>query len=218
MGIFMEEVLSNTSTREIVKESVNVEDLLIKNEELKIQNEQLISEMMDMFIDKLNEECVFTESFFDDLKVKKKDLEDPNKVKAIIKRIENEALTPSTKDNLLNFLYSMLLVIAGAVIPGPITGLGILLNNQMIQMLGLLLQSICPAILTLVGTDRYNKYISKTQKAIKKVEKKASKEKDPEKAKLLNERLSVLKKNLKQFEDANLKAKKEIRDGKTRMW
>jgi hypothetical protein len=191
-------------------ESVDVKELLEENNEL-------LEEMVDIFLDKLNEEGIIDESYFDDLKIKKEDLAEPNKVKAIIKRIEDEAITPSNKDNLLNWLYTFLLLMVGSAPGIGITAIGGVLNNVMFMAIGGLVYMIGLVIAGL-STDRYNKYISKTEKAIKKVEKKIEKEKDPKHIKVYKDQKEALEKNLKLFKDANLKAKKEIKDGKVRMW
>ena len=205
MGIFLEEVMNQSN----VNNSVNIDDIVSEHAELVLEHNELLSEMADSLIEMLNEECIFTESVFDDLKVKKEDLADPNKVKAIIKRLDKEHIAPDKKALMLNSLYIFLMALV-SVLPGfTIAIIGIKMGNDLFWAVGLLIELIGPRIVG-ANLDRYNSFISKTQKSIKKVEKKLKKEKDPQNIKALKSQLNALQKNLKLFEDESYRVKKEI--------
>ena len=212
MGIFMEEVLSKQTTRNLVKENVDIESLIEENKELVEYNNELLSEMVDMFIYRLNEEYIFNEgNFFEDMKVKKEDLADPNKVKAIIKKIERDRVAPEIKDTLLDFLYGVLITIVAAL-PGTVVAiLGVAVNSYMVLELGYLIAAI-GGVVAALSFDRLTKYRSRTKKAIKKVEKALKKTDDPKMIKALKKQKDALEKNLKLFEEADYKHKKEIQD------
>ena len=81
--MILEEVMSQTRSTN----NINIDNIIEEHTQLVLEHNELLSEMADMFVAMLNEECIFTENFFEDMKVKKEDLADPNKVKAIIKII-----------------------------------------------------------------------------------------------------------------------------------
>ena len=165
-----------------------------------------------MLVNMLNEEMIFNEgNFFDDMKVKKEDLADPNKVKAIIKKIERDRVAPDIKDSLLNFLYGLLVVTAGILPGGVIAGIGVAIGNPLVYELGYILAMI-GSVIAALNTDRLGKYRSKTKKAIKKVEKALKKETDPKLVKALKKQKEALEKNLELFEKADYETKKRIED------
>ena len=209
--MILEEVMSQTR----MNTNIDTNELLREHNALILEHNELISEMADIFVTMLNEECIFMEgNFFSDMKVKKEDLADPNKVKAIIKQIDKDRIVPEKKDSLLNFLYGFLLSLVGAAPGIALLGIGGFLENPLLMFSGELIGMIGIVIAGL-GFDRLDNYVSKTKKSIAKVEKKLKKEKDPKNIKAYKSQLNALQKNLKLFEDANYKAKKEIKD-KTR--
>ena len=186
-------------------ESIDVKELLEDYNEL-------LEERVDMLVNMLNEEMIFNEgNFFDDMKVKKEDLADPNKVKAIIKKIERDRVAPDIKDSLLNFLYGLLVVTAGILPGGVIAGIGVAIGNPLVYELGYILAMI-GSVIAALNTDRLGKYRSKTKKAIKKVEKALKKETDPKLVKALKKQKEALEKNLELFEKADYETKKRIED------
>lgn len=210
--MILEEVMMNQPKK---NNDINIETVMTEHTELLIEHNELLSEMADIFVTMLNEECIFMEgNFFSDMKVKKEDLADPNKVKAIIKQIDKDRIVPEKKDSLLNFLYGFLLSLVGATPGIALLGIGGFLENPLLMISGELIGMIGIVIAGL-GFDRLDNYVSKTKKSIAKVEKKLKKEKDPKNIKAYKSQLNALQKNLKLFEDANYKAKKEIKD-KTR--
>ena len=211
--MILEEVMSQTRSTN----NINIDNIIDEHAQLVLEHNELLSEMADMLVAMLNEECIFTESFFDDMKVKKEDLADPNKVKAIIKRLDKEGIAPDKKDNIINTLYVFLLAIV-AMIPGfTMTMIGMTLSKPLFASLGYLIAMIGPIIVG-YSLDRLDSYISKTKKAIKKVEKKLNKEKDPQNIKALKSQLDALNKNLKLFEKENYRVKKDQSNGKIRQW
>ena len=186
-------------------ESIDVKELLEDYNEL-------LEERVDMLVNMLNEEMIFTESVWDDMKVKKQDLADPNKVKAIIKRIEKEKISTDTKCKMLNFLYGTLVVFAG-IAPGFALFIGAPMTMPLFMFLGQILVLIggtCSAIMVdSKFKNRYDSLVSKTKKAINKVEKAIEKEKDPAKIKVFKEQINSLNKNLKIFEKAKYETDKE---------
>ena len=207
--MILEEVMSQTRSTN----NINIDNIIDEHAQLVLEHNELLSEMADMFVNMLNEECIFMEgNFFSDMKVKKEDLADPNKVKAMIKQIERDDIVPSKKDALLNFLYVFLLTIVGMVPGGVVVVGGLTINNFIIAYLGELIAMIGGVITGCIAGDRFSKYITKTKKAINKVEKALKKETDPKMVKSLKKQKDALEKNLKAFEDANYKQKKEIHD------
>ena len=191
-------------------ESIDVKELLE-------DYNTLLEERIDMFIDMLNEECIFTESFFDDMKVKKEDLADPNKIKAIIKRIEKEKVSTDVKCKLLNTLYSIIIALIG-IAPGVTLAnvgfkLGFTMTASLFSGLGAILYMIggvtAGVIIISKYLNRYDSFILKTKKAINKLEKIIEKEKDPAKIKVFKDQLNALNKNLKIFEKAKYETDKE---------
>ena len=212
--MILEEVMMNQPKK---NNDISIETVMTEHTELLIEHNELLSEMADMLVAMLNEECIFTESFFDDMKVKKEDLADPNKVKAIIKRLDKEGIAPDKKDNIINTLYVFLLAIV-SMLPGfTMTMIGMTLSKPLFASLGYLIAMIGPIIVG-YSLDRLDSYISKTKKAIKKVEKKLNKEKDPQNIKALKSQLDALNKNLKLFEKENYRVKKDQSDGKISQW
>ena len=207
--MILEEVMSQTRSTN----NINIDNIVEEHTQLVLEHNELLSEMVDMFVNILNEECIFMEgNFFSDMKVKKEDLADPNKVKAMIKQIEKDDIVPSVKDQLLNFLYVFLLTIVGMVPGGAVVAGGLAINNLIIAYLGELIAMIGGVITGCIAADRFPKYITKTKKAIKKVEKALKKETDPKMVKTLKKQKDALEKNLKAFENANYKQKKDIRN------
>ena len=208
--MILEEVMSQS----VVNTNIDTNTLLREHNTLILEHNELLSEMADMFVAMLNEECIFTESVFDDLKVKKEDLADPNKVKAIIKRIELERIAPTKKDMLLGALYGLLLLIVG-IAPGTIIYvIGEVLSIEFVSVLGGLLALIGTVISVVAGGDvgSLSSYRDKTQKAIKKVDKAISEEKDPKMKKHFKKQKEALQKNLKLFEKADYKNRKAEED------
>ena len=174
-----------------------------------IEQSDIITEQLDFIIDILNE------SYFDDLKIKKKDLLDPNKVKAIIRKIEKENITQEKKDILLNFLYAILMAMV-AVVPGyTIALLGVVANSGIVACLGELIMLTSATLVPLLTMDRFQNLISKTKKAIKKVQKQLKKENDPQLRSAYLDQLKALEWSLNEFQKADYKRKKDISD-KTR--
>ena len=174
-----------------------------------IEQRDIITEQLDFIIDILNE------SYFDDLKIKKKDLLDPNKVKAIIRKIEKENITQEKKDILLNFLYAILMAMV-AVVPGyTIALLGVVANSGIVACLGELIMLTSATLVPLLTMDRFQNLISKTKKAIKKVQKQLKKENDPQLRSAYLDQLKALEWSLNEFQKADYKRKKDISD-KTR--
>ena len=172
-------------------ESIDVKELLEDYNEL-------LEERVDMLIDMLNEDLVLNEALWDDLKIKKEDLVDPDKVKAILKKIEKEQTNPKIKERLLNGLYLFLLGLVGLGSGAVIAVLGgVVLNNGFIFKLGATLGGTLMLMLPTMAVDRHDRLMEKINKAIKKVDKAIQKEKDPENIKAFKKQKEVLKENLK---------------------
>ena len=93
MGIFYEDTPNNVKT----KDSITLAEM----RELIKEKDELLSELLDLTLENINESMMFTESVWSDFKVKKEDLADPNKIKALITKIENERIGMDSKAQLL---------------------------------------------------------------------------------------------------------------------
>ena len=205
--MFYEQIMKEASKYAVYNEDVDMVDLLQERNEL-------LSEMTDMLLEQLNT-ILINESVWDDFKVKKEDLMDPNKVKSIIRRIDNESIGMDSKAQMLNLIYAFLLALAG-LIPGAIVAsVGIAMDSAIFANLGILLMYVVEFIVAIGGTDRWGMLISKTKRAIKKVEKKLRKEEDPKYRKVLEGQIKALEKTIKEFQQAEYKAKKNIADKTT---
>ena len=201
MGIFYEEVMYRPQKIE----RLSVEEMNI----IKEDRDQLLSEIMDIFIELYNSEEALTESFWDDLKMKKEDLLDANKVKACIKRIEHEKISMDRKTLLLNALYVFLIGVAGLT-PGLVVGsIGFAVGSAFLSLLGELIFLAGGVLAGLSLLNRYDTLVEKTQRAIKKVEKAIEKEEDPKNIKMLKDQLEALNKTLKTFQKAKYETDKE---------
>ena len=108
MGIFIEEVLSNTNTREIVKESVIMETYIP------------IGDYLDLICEQCND--ILLESYKEDMKITKEDLMNPEKLKQIIKRLEREKLEPTKKEKIaFGIVIGITALLGTATIGGMIT-------------------------------------------------------------------------------------------------
>ena len=185
------------------EELINENNISEENIALIEQNE-IIMEQLNFIVDILNE------SYFDDLKIKKEDLLDPNKVKAIVRKIERENITQEKKDVLLNFLYCFLISLVAIAPGGVVMGIGISAGSLIVICLGELILFTGSVLIPILSMDRFQNLISKTRKAIKKVEKKLKKEEDPKLKKAYQDQLKALEKTLSEFQKADYKRKKDI--------
>lgn len=205
--MFYEQIMKEASKYAVYNEDVDVADLLQERNEL-------LAEMADILLEQINT-VLINESVWDDFKVKKEDLLDPNKVKSIIRRIDDESIGMDSKSQMLNLIYVFLLAIAG-VIPGTvIASVGVAMESSLFANLGILLIYVVEFMVMIGGTDRWGMLISKTKRAIKKVEKKLRKEEDPKYRKVLEGQIKALEKAIKEFKQAEYKAKKNIADKTT---
>ena len=185
------------------EELINENNISEENIALIEQNE-IIMEQLNFIVEILNE------SYFDDLKIKKEDLLDPNKVKAIVRKIERENITQEKKDVLLNFLYCFLISLVAIAPGGVVMGIGISAGSLIVICLGELILFTGSVLIPILSMDRFQNLISKTRKAIKKVEKKLKKEEDPKLKKAYQDQLKALEKTLSEFQKADYKRKKDI--------
>ena len=82
-------------------------------------------------------------------------------------------------------------------------------------MIGELIMITSAALVPLLTMDRFQNLISKTKKAIKKVQKQLKKENDPQLRSAYLDQLKALEWSLNEFQKADYKRKKDIAD-KTR--
>ena len=199
MGIFYEDTPNNVKT----KDSITLAEM----RELIKEKDELLSELLDLTLENINESMMFTESVWSDFKVKKEDLADPNKIKALITKIENERIGMDSKAQLLNTLYVFLLPFAGMVPGMVLAGIGSAMDFTLFAGLGLLFIYIGPIIALYVGSDRHEMLISKIKKAIKKVDKQIKKESNPEYKKILQDQKHALEMHLDTLQKENIESR-----------
>ena len=187
--MFFEELINENNTSE---ENISL-----------IEQSDIITEQLDFIVDILNE------SYFDDLMITKKDLLDPNKVKAIVRKIEKEDGSKDKKLTALNALYGLLIGMVGIAPGATISALGIAINSVIVLCLGELIILVGGALTMVFSLDRVQNLINKTRRAIKRVEKKIKKEDDPYLKKAYNEQLKALEKTLKTFQNMDYKIKED---------
>ena len=196
--------MQEASKYAMITEDVDMADLLQERNELLI-------EMTDILLEQINTVLV-NESVWDDFKVKKEDLMDPNKVKSIIRRIDNESIGMDSKSQMLNLIYIFLLLLAGLTPGAIVASVGIAMDSAIFTNVGILLMYVVEFIVAIGGTDRWGMLINKSKRAIKKVEKKLKKEEDPKYRKILEGQIKALEKTIKELQQAEYKAKKNIAD------
>ena len=59
--MILEEVMSQTRSTN----NINIDNIIEEHTQLVLEHNELLSEMADMFVAMLNEECIFTENFFE---------------------------------------------------------------------------------------------------------------------------------------------------------
>lgn len=169
--------------------------------ELLEEQTELIEERAEFLADMLNE-AFLLESLWDDLKIKKEDLLDPNKIKSILDNIEKDQTSPGVKVKLLNGLYLFLLGLVGLASGVAVTILGsAVMNNATVFKLGVALTATLTPMLPLISVDRHDRLMDRINAAIKKLNKKIKKEKDPKNKKAFQDQLKALKQNLKMVQD-----------------
>ena len=176
MGIFYEEVMYNRGNN-----SYNTE-----MQELQREREEYMEERKEYLVDLINSQAALNENnWWDDLGIKKEDLEDPQVVNRVIKDVRDHKYDPQISDIILNWLYGNLMLSVGTMLAGPI-GLivsGVIIYNKL--------------------TNRYTSFIKKTERGIKVLEKRLKTEEDPKMIKEYKERIEVLKQNKEKLEKAS---------------
>ena len=202
MGIFYEETLNNVKANDSIT--------LAEMRELIKERDELLSELLENTLLQINESMMFTESAWDDLKVKKEDLMDPNKVKALINKIERERIGMDAKAQMLNVLYIFLLALVG-VIPGTVIyTIGLAMESVLFAALGYIIMYAGSFAAAYSGADRLETLKNKTKRAIKKVDKALLKEVDPKNRKVLQDQKKALQKTYETFDKESYKVKKDI--------
>ena len=191
MGIFMEEVFYNT-TRELVKENVDIASLIRENQELVEDNDELLSEMVD----------ILNESIFDDFNIKKEDLLNPTKLEAILKRFKRERYQRTGGETFLNVVMFFILntvgclpgmVVASIPVPGAIV---------VAQCINIVTRWILP-IRSITVSGRVRTLIKRLDKAEKKVTKALNRsDLDSKTKKGFQEQLSAIKKAKQRLDKA----------------
>ena len=189
MGIFYEDTLNDVSS--------NSNATIAEAMDIIAESNELISELMNVTIDMINESalCLESEYISKELKVKKEDLTDPQKVKEILKSIEketNETKKATILSSLFTFFMTTIAIVPGTIIIGT--------TVTMVIALFVELASILNVILTMLnscknGVDKV-KYKAKIKKGINKLNKAIEKETDPKYKKVLEDQLKVLKRNV----------------------
>ena len=189
MGIFFEDTIN------IVESNINIS--ASEAIDIIIESNELISEIMNVTIDMINESalCLESEYISKELKVKKEDLTDPQKVKEILKSIEKET-NETKKVTILNSLFTFFMTTV-AIVPGTII---IGTTVTMVIALFVELASILNIIITMLnscksGIDKV-KYKAKIKRGIDKLNKAIEKESDPKYKKVLEDQLKILKRNI----------------------
>ena len=206
MGIFYEDTINDVK----FNDNISVMEMM----ELVKERDELLSELIDITLMNLNETLMFTESAWDDLKVKKEDLMNPVKVKALANKIERERIGMDSKATALNVLYVFLLSIVGMVPGAIVIAAGVAMDSAMFAVLGELILYVGGIITPIIGADRYSTLKRKIEKAVKKVDKAISKESDPKYKKVLQDQKRALEKSYDYLDREQLKLAKEI-DRKT---
>ena len=179
-------------------------------------HEDIIREVSSMntrdFMNMVNENYSLLESYFDDLKIKKGDLSDKYKVKAICDRINRESFDPSTKDQMLNTLFISLLagLMAGSM-TASLEGIfyAAALGPFTIPFIG------GGVLLTVVSFLILGKASARKQNLIEKIDKAEAKVNDniaKAEAKGDKDLVKAYKNNLKQLEESKAYIKKHLRD------
>ena len=169
--------------------------------ELMMENSELLDEMLDMVVTRLNSNIILTEKFGSkNSKIEKKDLVDPNKVKSILKEIESNAeMDKSEKAKMLKSILTFFIAIVGVIPGATILATGIVLTVGLFMEVA----AIIGLIFSILGSFKssINKlvYKNKINKGIKRLNRAIEKETDEKNIKIFKNQLAVLEKAQKQF-------------------